>query len=204
MYGARDTHGHEIAADDAGQAAVIPATRTVERKRAVAFGRILATLLQRHQYYDPLTSAYLLPQFYARLQLVDGCGISVNTLRAYLRGDMFPSPRKVRLLADALELPRSVLLFAAGYLRPEDLPDFPGPWTTLAAVESDIGDLDRVPLSPLASARILQGLQNTARILRLLNGERGQPDWHVEPDERELLIEQMIDLCRDEKAVFPK
>ncbi|MGO8948552.1 MAG: hypothetical protein ACLQUY_13005 [Ktedonobacterales bacterium] len=194
MHGTQDRYGLEMDAEGAGRAAGIPAPETVEHKRAVAFSQILRTLLQRRNYYAPMTAMYLLPEFYERLQAVGGLGINVNTLRAYLLGEMFPSPRKVRLIADALELPRSVLLFAAGYLGPEDLPDYPSPQTSLGATESDIGELEHVPLSTEAKSRILHDLQNTARILRLLNGEGVQADWHVEPDEREQLIEQMIDL----------
>src|SRR5215469_7487657 len=89
---------------------------TVERERAAAFSRALRILLQRHSYYIPLTNTYLLPQFYERLLEVDGRGINVNALRGYLRGTVFPSERKVRLIADALEESRGMLLFAAGYL----------------------------------------------------------------------------------------
>ncbi|PWT77894.1 MAG: hypothetical protein C5B60_01980, partial [Chloroflexi bacterium] len=121
----------------------------------------------------------------------DGFGINPNTLAGYLRGDIFPSERKVRLMADALEVPRGVLLFAAGYLRLEDLPDYPGANTTLDAVLADIEEVEQSPLSALAKMHILQGLRNTARILRMLNGERARQEWSVQPNERELLIEHM-------------
>jgi hypothetical protein len=97
-------------------------------------------------------------------------------------------------MADALEVPRGVLLFAAGYLRPEDLPDYPGGQTSLDAVLADIGEVERSPLSHEAKTGILHGLHNTARILRMLNGERARQEWSVLPDERELLIEHMINL----------
>jgi hypothetical protein len=142
----------------------------------------------------PLTGTYLLPQFSLRLQSVDGFGINASTLEAYLRGEIFPSERKVRLMADALEIPRGVLLFAAGYLRLNDLPDYPGGHTTLDAVLADIGEVEQLPLSLEAKTRILHGLRNTARILRMLNGERAGEEWSVLPDERELLIEHLIDL----------
>jgi hypothetical protein len=167
---------------------------TVERTRAIAFSRILRTLLQQRSYFSPLTDTYLLSQFSLHLQSVDGVGITSDTLGAYLRGTIFPSERKVRLMADALEVPRGVLLFAAGYLGPEDLPDYPGGQTSLDAVLADIGAVERSPLSHEAKTGILHGLRNTARILRMLNGERARQEWSVLPDERELLIEHMINL----------
>jgi hypothetical protein len=166
---------------------------TVERERAVAFGCVLRILLQRHDYYIPLTNTYLLPQFYERLLEVDGRGINVNALRGYLRGTVFPSERKVRLLADALEESRGMLLFAAGYLTPQDLPDYPGPETTLAAIQTDIAEVERLPLSPEARRHIVSSLRNTARILRLVHEGRKESDQHIVPNERELLVEQMID-----------
>jgi hypothetical protein len=136
----------------------------------------------------------LLPKFYERLLAVDGHGINVNTLRGYLHGTLFPSERKVRLIADALEVSRGVLLYAAGYVTPQDLPDYPGPGTTLDAVQADIAEVERLPLSPEARRHIVFSLRNTARLLRLLHEGRREPDWHVEANERELLVEQMIDL----------
>jgi hypothetical protein len=167
---------------------------TVERERAVAFSRTLRILLQRHGYFISLTNTYLLPQFYERLLEIDGRGINVNALRGYLRGTVFPSERKVRLIADALEESRGMLLFAAGYLTPQDLSDYPGPETTLAAVQTDIAEVERLPLSPGARWHIVSSLRNTARILRLVHEGRKESDQHVVPNERELLIEQMIDL----------
>src|SRR5215469_13977141 len=145
---------------------------TVERERARAFSRVLRILLQRHGYYIPLTNTYLLPQFYGRLLEIDGRGINVNALSGYLRGTVFPSERKVRLLADALEESRGMLLFAAGYLMPQDLPDYPGPETTLAAIQKDIAEVERLPLSPEARWHIVVSLRNTARILRLVHEGR--------------------------------
>ena len=167
---------------------------TVERERAVAFSRVLRILLQRHSYYIPLTHTYLVPQFYERLLEIDGRGINVNTLRGYLRGTVFPSERKVRLIADALEESRGMLLFAAGYLTPQDLPDYPGPETTLAAIQTDIAEVERFPLSPIARRHIVFSLRNTARILRLVQEGRKETDQHTLANERELLVEQMIDL----------
>ena len=167
---------------------------TVERERAVAFSRILRMLLQRHGYYIPLTNTYLLPQFYERLLVVDGRGINVNALRGYLHGTVFPSERKVRLIADGLEESRGMLLFAAGYLTPQDLPDYPGPETTLAAIQTDIAEVERLPLSQEARRHIVSSLRNTARILRLVLEGRKESDQHVGANERELLVEQMIDL----------
>jgi transcriptional regulator with XRE-family HTH domain len=181
----------------------IPVTpATVARKRATAFRRILRTLLQQQSYFLPETGTYLLPQFSLRLQSIDGLGINPNTLAGYLRGNIFPSERKVRLMADALEVPRGVLLFAAGYLRLEDLPDYPGAHTTLDAVLADIEEIEQSPLSALAKTHILQGLRNTARILRMLNGERAREQWSVLPNERELLIEHMT-LLWDSPAPVP-
>jgi hypothetical protein len=184
----------------------IPAQLTVDRKRAISFSRALGILLQE-EYYVPLTGTYLLPQFYERLRGVDGRGINTTALRAYLRGGAFPSERKVRLLADALGISRGLLLFASGYLTPQDLPDYPGPETTLSAILDDIHEVERLPLSDEARPGILASLYNTARILRLLHAERPETEWHVEPNERELIIEQMIDLWESpapEEAAFPR
>ena len=167
---------------------------TVERERAIAFSRVLRILLQRRGYYIPLTNTYLLPQFYERLLQIDGRGINVNALRGYLRGTVFPSERKVRLIADALEESRGMLLFAAGYLGPQDLPDYPAPETTLVAIQTDIAEVERLPLSPEARWHIVSSLRNSARILRLVHEGRQESDQHVVPNERELLVEQMIDL----------
>jgi hypothetical protein len=135
---------------------------------------------------------------------VDGCGIQANSLRAYLRGETLPSDTKVRLIADALHLPRGVLLFAAGYLTLEDLPDYPGHYTTLEAVEADIAEITQLPLSGEAKARILYSLRNTARILRLLAAERAQTGWQVARDERELVIEHLLDLWESQAPPPPE
>ena len=185
----------------------IPAQPTVDRKRAVSFSRALGILLQQQDHYLPLTGTYLVPQFYERLRAVDGRGINTATLQAYLEGTMFPSERKVRLLADALRVSRGLLLFAAGYVTPQDLPDYPGPQTTLSATQDDINEVERLPLSNEARQGILSSLYNTARILRLIHAERPEMEWHVEPNERELIIEQMIDLWESpapEEAAFSR
>jgi len=184
----------------------IPARLTVDRTRAISFSRTLGILLQQ-DFYVPLTSTYLLPQFYERLKEVDGRGISTTALRTYLQGRAFPSERKVRLLADALGISRGLLLFAACYLTPQDLPDYPGPETTLSAILDDIDEVKRLPLSDKARQGILSSLYNTARILRLIHAERPETEWHVEPNERELIIEQMIDLWESpapEEAACPR
>jgi hypothetical protein len=119
MRGKRqNTHEtNKTAAEGSVTSSGIPAPpATVERTRATAFSWVLRTLLQQRSYFLPLTGTYLLPQFSLLLQSVDGFGINANTVEAYLRGEIFPSERKVRLMADALEVPRGVLLFAAGYL----------------------------------------------------------------------------------------
>jgi hypothetical protein len=191
----QNAHEQTTASEGSVMSSGIPATQAeVERTRAIAFSQILRTLLQQRSYFLPLTGRYLLPQFSLHLQSVDGFGINSDTLEAYLRGEIFPSERKVRLMADALEVPRGVLLFAAGYLRLEDLPDYPGGQTSLDAVLADIGEVERLPLSLEAKTNILRGLRNTARILCMLNGERARQEWSVLPDERELLIEHMINL----------
>jgi hypothetical protein len=136
----QSVHPQKTATEGSVTSSGIPAPpATVERTQAIAFSRILRTLLQQRSYFLPLTGTYLLPQFSLRLQSVDGFGINADTLGAYLRGEIFPSERKVRLMADALEVPRGVLLFAAGYLRLEDLPDYPGGQTSLDAVLAEIG-----------------------------------------------------------------
>jgi hypothetical protein len=186
---------NKTATEGSATSSGIPAPpATVERTRAIAVSQILRTLLQQRSYFLPLTGTYLLPQFSLRLQSVDGFGINANALETYLCGEIFPSERKVRLMADALEVPRGVLLFAAGYLRVDDLPDYPGGHTTLDALLTDIGEVEQSPLSLRAKTHILHGLRNTARILRMLIGERAREEWGVLPDERELLIEHMIDL----------
>jgi hypothetical protein len=172
----------------------IPARPTVGRKRAVSFGLALGILLQQQGYYLSLSGTYLLPQFYRRLRAVDGRGINTTALQAYLQGTAFPSERKVRLLADALEISRGLLLFAAGYVTPQDLPDYPGPQSTLSAIRDDIHEVERLPLSDEARQGILASLNNTARILRMVHAERPEAEWHAEPNERELIIERVIDL----------
>src|SRR6185437_1759274 len=117
---------------------------------------------------------FLLPQLYERLRAVDGAGIPIPTLRAYLRGDALPSDSKVRLLADALGLPRGVLLFASGYLTAEDLPNYPGPHASLASIEADIREVETMPLSADTTQRILHDLRTSARILTLIQAERAQ------------------------------
>nr|MBF6592622.1 helix-turn-helix transcriptional regulator [Ktedonobacterales bacterium] len=175
------------------QAAAAAAGQTVERERAHAFSEALRTLLQRQNYYVPLTGTYLLPQFYERIRQVDGTGIHINTLRAYLRGESLPSDGKVRLLADALGVPRGVLLFAAGYLTPTDLPNYPGPYATLASVEADIREVEALPLARETRERLLHDLRTTAQIMRLLHDDQAQAR-RTDRDEREQLIEQLIEL----------
>lgn len=166
--------------------------QTVERERACAFGDALRTILQRQDLYIPLTGTYLLPQLYERLRAVDGGGIPIPTLRGYLRGDALPSDSKVRLLADALGLPRGVLLFASGYLTAEDLPNYPGPHASLDSIEADIREVEEMPLSSDTKQRILHDLRTSARILVLIQAERAQQGQTTAPDEREQLIEQLI------------
>lgn len=170
------------------------ASHTVEYERALAFSQAFRSLLQRQHYYVPRTSTYLLPQLYDRIRQVDGSGIHVNTLRTYLRGEALPSDAKVRLLADALEVPRGVLLYAAGYLTPGDLPSYPGPHTTLESIEADIREVEALPLASETKDRILHDLRTSARILCLLHAERAQTGQRALADEREQLIEQLIDL----------
>ena len=175
------------------QAADASPVQTVERERALTFSEALRTLLQRQNFYVPLTGTYLLPQLYERVRQVDGVGIHINTLRAYLRGESLPSDGKVRLLADALGVPRGVLLFAAGYLTPTDLPNYPGPYTTLESIEADIREVEALPLARATQERILHDLRTTARIMRLLHAEQAQVRG-TGRDEREQLIEQLIEL----------
>jgi transcriptional regulator with XRE-family HTH domain len=175
------------------QAADASPVQTVERERALTFSEALRTLLQRQNFYVPLTGSYLLPQLYERVRQVDGVGIHINTLRAYLRGESLPSDGKVRLLADALGVPRGVLLFAAGYLTPTDLPNYPGPYTTLESIEADIREVEALPLARATQERILHDLRTTARIMRLLHAEQAQIRG-TDRDEREQLIEQLIEL----------
>ena len=169
-------------------------TQSVERERAVAFGEALRTIMQRQDLYIPLTGTYLLPQLYERLRAVDGCGIPIPTLRGYLRGDALPSDSKVRLLADALDLPRGVLLFASGYLTAEDLPNYPGPHASMESIEADIREVETMPLSGDTKQRILHELRTSARILMLVQAERAQQGQTTAPDEREQLIEQLIEI----------
>lgn len=171
-----------------------PHEQSVERERAEAFGRALRVLLQRQRFYVPLTSTYLLPQFSERLRTLDGQGISVATLRAYLRGESFPTDGKVRLLADGLSIPRGAVLYLAGYLTPEDLPHYPGPQTTLAAVEADIQEVEHTPLARATKEHILRDLRITARLLHLLAAEQAQHDFVTAPDEREQIIELLIEV----------
>lgn len=166
----------------------------VDRERAQTFSQALRILLQRQNFYVPLTGTYLLPQLYERVRMVDGHGIHVNTLRAYLRGESLPSDGKVRLLADALGVPRGALLYAAGYLTVEDLPHYPGPYATMESIEADMREVESLPLSPDTKRRILRDLRTSARILALIAAERAQAGFATQPDERERLIEQLIEL----------
>jgi transcriptional regulator with XRE-family HTH domain len=166
----------------------------VDRERAQAFSRALRVLLQRHNFYVPLTGTYLLPQLYDRVRSVDGHGIHINTLRAYLRGDSLPSDGKVRLLADALGVPRGMLLYTAGYLAAEDLPHYPGPHATLDNIKADIEEVEALPLMPETKRRILRDLHSSARILQLLDAERASTGYATSPYEREEMIEQLISL----------
>ncbi|HLY32503.1 MAG TPA: hypothetical protein VKQ36_15875 [Ktedonobacterales bacterium] len=183
----------------------------VDRARAQTFSKALRILLQRQGYYVALTETYLLPQFYDRLRTLDGTGIQIASLRAYLRGETLPSEVKTRLIADALGAPRGLLLYVAGYLTPEDLAHYPGPQLTLATVEADISELEDLPLAAATKARIARDLRISARILCLLApdriglvGSEGRPaadgaatlmgTFATAPDEREMLIEQLIDL----------
>ncbi len=186
----------EPAATDISQA-----PRMVDRSRAQTFGQALRILLQRRGLYVARTETYLLPQFHDRLKAVDGAGIQIASLREYLRGEMLPDEAKTRLIADALGAPRGLLLYVAGYLTPEDLAHYPGPQLTLATVEADIRELESLPLAPATKARIARDLRISARILCLLAPDRlglndGAPsgDFSTSPDEREQLIEQLIDL----------
>ena len=179
------------------------AEQTVERERAMQFSRALRTLLQRQNYFVPLTGTYLLPQLYERIKAVDGRGIHVNTLRAYLRGESLPSDSKVRLIADALGLHRGMLLYAAGYLTTEDLPHYPGPYATLEAIQEDMREIESLPLSPATKQRVLHDLQASARILRLIAAERVMNGWSTQPDERELMIEQLIDIWESPAPMPP-
>lgn len=184
---------HEYDSAAGIQTADAAPAQTVERERALTFSEALRTLLQRQNYFVPLTGTYLLPQFYERVRQIDGAGIHINTLRAYLRGESLPSDGKVRLLADALGVPRGVLLFAAGYLTPTDLPNYPGPYTTLESVEADIREVEALPLARETRERILHDLRTTARIMRLLHADQAQTR-RSDRDEREGLIEQLIEL----------
>jgi transcriptional regulator with XRE-family HTH domain len=182
---------YELSADAQAATSASP-VQTVERERALAFSDALRTLLQRQNFYVPLTGTYLLPQFYERVRQVDGTGIHINTLRAYLRGETLPSDSKVRLLADALGVPRGVLLFAAGYLTAADLPNYPGAYTTLEGLEADMREVEALPLARETKERILHDLRTSARILQLLHAD--QTNRRTQPDEREQLIEQLIEL----------
>lgn len=169
--------------------------QTVERERAVAFGEALRTIMQRQDLYIPRTGTFLLPQLYERLRAVDGAGIPIPTLRAYLRGDALPSDSKVRLLADALGLPCGVLLFASGYLIAEDLPNYPGPHASLASIEADIREVETMPLSADTKQRILHDLRTSARILTLIQAEAAQHGQTTGEDERELLSTRPSAAC---------
>lgn len=166
----------------------------VDRERAQTFAQALRIVLQRQHYYVPLTGTYLLPQLYERVRAVDGQGIHINTLRAYLRGDTLPSDGKVRLLADALGIPRGMLLYTAGYLVAEDLPHYPGPYASLENIEADMREVEALPLMSETKSRILRDLRASARILMLLAAERAQVGYATEPHEREQLVESLIEL----------
>jgi|GEM_PF-1817581 len=172
-----------------------PAPQTAERERALQFSQILRVLLQRQNFFVPLTGTYLLPQLYERVRQIDAHGIHINTLRAYLRGETLPSDSKARLLADALGIHRGVLLYAAGYLTAQDLPSYPGPSVTLASLEEDMREVEALPLAPATKLRILHDLRTSAHILRLVYAERAQGQQPLaQRDEREQLIEQLIEL----------
>lgn len=171
-----------------------PGAPMVERARALAFSQALRILLQRQRFYVPLTGTYLLPQLYERMRALGDHSIHLNTLRAYLRGETLPSDSKVRLLADALGIHRGVLLYAAGYLTPEDLPHYPGPNATLANLEADMREVEALPLAPPTKQRILHDLRTTARIVHLVAAERAANAYAAEPLEREQLVEQLITL----------
>jgi len=170
------------------------AAPVAERERALQFSQVFRTLMQRQGFYVPLTGSYLIVQLADRIRGIDGQGIHSNSLRAYLRGEVLPSDGKVRLLADALGVPRGVLLYAASYLTPEDLPNYPGPYTTLETLEADIAEVESLPLSEGTKERVLADLRASARILRLLAAERAQADWRTAPDEREQVIDLLIEL----------
>ncbi len=179
---------------DAQPASPDASAQMVERVRAQAFSEALRIFLQRQHLYMPLTGTYLLPQLFERVRAVDGQGIHINTLRTYLRGEILPSDSKVRLLADALGVPRGVLLYVAGYLTPQDLPHYPGPGATLERLEADMREVEALPLAPQTKERVLRDLRTTARIVHLVAAERVTPDYAAEPLERERLIEQLIDI----------
>ncbi len=170
------------------------ASAMVDRERAQTFAQALRIVLQRQHYYVPLTGTYLLPQLYERVRAVDGQSIHINTLRAYLRGDTLPSDGKVRLLADALGIPRGMLLYTAGYLVAEDLPHYPGPYASLENIEADMREVEALPLMPETKVRILRDLRSSARILMLLASERAPVGYATKPHERERLVASLIEL----------
>ncbi len=182
-----------------------PTPRMVDRTRAQAFGQALAALLGRQGYYDDQAKQYQLTRFYERLRARDGRGIRIAALRSYLRGEALPNEAKARLLADALNAPRGLLLYVAGYLTPHDLAHYPGPQLTLAAIEADIAELAELPLAPATQMRIIHDLRASAHILALLGKDQDEPiaastpagavtHYLAAPDERETLIAQLVAL----------
>ncbi len=182
-----------IAHDDAAAGEAQP-NSPVEQDRARQFSHVFRALMQRQNFYVPLTGSYLVVQLADRIRSAEGQGIHTNSLRAYLRGEVLPSDSKVRLLADALCVPRGALLYAAGYLTSEDLPNYPGPYATLDAIEADIREVESLPLSAPTKARVLADLESSARILRLIHAERAQAGWRTAPNEREQVLDLLIEL----------
>lgn len=176
------------------EAARAPRTAMSERERAKQFGEVMRILMQRQQFYVQLTETYLVAPLADRTRLLDGAGLHPNTLRQYLRGESLPSDATVRLLADALGVPRGVLLYAAEYLTLDDLAHYPGPYTTLEAVQADMRDVEVLPLDAATKERITADLRTTERILRLLDAETVEADWHTMPDERREVLDLLIEL----------
>ena len=180
------------------------APQMVDRARAQTFGQAFAVLLARHGYYGEATQTYRLAPFYERLRQQNGRGIRIAALRSYVQGEALPSAAKARLIADTLGAPRALLLYVAGYLTPNDLAHYPGPQLTLATVEADIAELAELPLSPETRLRIVHDLRVSARILGLLTSSADDDTeaettgpttlYIAEPDERETLIERLVEL----------
>ena len=170
------------------------AEETFDRDRATAFSEALRTVLQRQNYYSRATDTYDLPRLFDQISELDSSVVHIATLRSYLRGEVLPSDSRVRLMADALEVPRGVLLYAAGYLTATDLPNYPGPNTTMEALDADIAEVESLPLMQATKDRILHDLRTSKRILRLLVTEREFASRAIQPSERELVVEQLIEL----------